>query len=58
MIERRMGAKVSREGLVGALDGLDNFDLGGYKVGFRPGMRAGSKFVELTIITDTGRIRQ
>lgn len=55
---RRMGPKVSREALTSALDGLDNFDLGGYKVGFRPGMRAGSKFVELTIITDTGRIRQ
>ncbi|MES2242725.1 MAG: ABC transporter substrate-binding protein [Pseudomonadota bacterium] len=55
---RRMGPKISREGFVGALDGLDNLDLGGYKVGFRPGMRSGSKFVELTIITDSGRIRQ
>lgn len=55
---RRMGPRISREGFVGALDGLDNLDLGGYKVGFRPGMRSGSKFVELTIITDSGRIRQ
>lgn len=55
---RRMGPKISREAFISALDGLDNFDLGGYKVGFKPGMRAGSKFVELTIITETGRIRQ
>ncbi|OOG36752.1 ABC transporter substrate-binding protein [Polaromonas sp. A23] len=55
---RRMGPKISREGFISALDALDNFDLGGYKVGFKPGMRAGSKFVELTIITETGRIRQ
>lgn len=55
---RRMGPRISREGFVGALDGLDNLDLGGYKVGFRPGMRSGSRFVELTIITDSGRIRQ
>ena len=54
---RRMGPKVSREGFVTALDSVD-IDLGGYKVGFKPGMRSGSRFVELTIITATGRIRQ
>jgi len=55
---RRMGAKVSREGFVTALESIDNLDLGGYKVGFKPGVRSGSKFVELTIVTATGRIRQ
>ena len=55
---RRMGAKVSREGFVSALDSIDNLDMGGYKMGFKPGMRSGSKFVELTIVTATGRIRQ
>lgn len=55
---RRMGARVSREGFVSALEGIDNLDLGGYKVGFKPGVRSGSKFVELTIITAAGRIRQ
>lgn len=38
--------------------GLDNLDLGGYKVGFKPGVRSGSRFVELTIVTEAGRIRQ
>ncbi len=55
---RRMGAKVSREGLVSALDSIDSFDLGGYQLGFRPGMRSGSRFVELSIINGSGRIRQ
>lgn len=54
---RRMGPKISREGFVNALDATD-LDLGGYKVGFKPGMRSGSRFVELTIVTATGRIRQ
>ncbi|GAB3471577.1 ABC transporter substrate-binding protein [Polaromonas eurypsychrophila] len=54
---RRMGPKISREGFVNALDSID-VDLGGYKVGFKPGMRSGSRFVELTIVTATGRIRQ
>ncbi|WP_232290754.1 ABC transporter substrate-binding protein [Polaromonas naphthalenivorans] len=55
---RRMGPKVSREGFVSALESIDNLDMGGYKLGFKPGMRSGSKFVELTIVTATGRIRQ
>ncbi|MDB5931173.1 MAG: amino acid/amide transporter substrate-binding protein family [Polaromonas sp.] len=55
---RRMGAKVSREGFVAGLDSIGSLDLGGYKVGYKPGMRSGSKFVELTIITATGSIRQ
>lgn len=55
---RRMGAKVSREGFVTALEGINSLDLGGYKVGYKPGMRSGSTFVELSIITATGSIRQ
>lgn len=54
---RRMGPKISREGFVNALGSVD-VDLGGYRVGFKPGMRAGSRFVELSIVTASGRIRQ
>lgn len=55
---RRMGPKVSREGFVKALEGIDDYDLGGYKLGFKPNQRSGSRFVEMTIVTSTGRIRQ
>lgn len=55
---RRQGARPTREGMVTALDGMDNFNLGGYAVGFRPGMRTGSKYVELSIISGAGKIRQ
>lgn len=55
---RRMGAKASREGFVAALEGIDSYDLGGYRVGFKPGTRSGSKFVELSIVTGAGKIRQ
>lgn len=55
---RRMGRTVSREGFVAALDGLDGVDLGGYRLGFKPGVRTGSRFVELSIVTGAGRIRQ
>jgi len=55
---RRQGAKPTREGMAAALDGLQSLDLGGYALGFRPDMRNGSRFVELTIVSGAGRIRQ
>jgi branched-chain amino acid transport system substrate-binding protein len=55
---RRQGAKPTRQGLIEALDAMGSFDLGGYNVGYKPGMHAGSKFVELSIVTGAGKIRQ
>lgn len=55
---RRQGARPSREGMVAALDSMDSFDLGGYVVSFRPNARSGSRFVELSIISGSGKIRQ
>jgi ABC-type branched-subunit amino acid transport system substrate-binding protein len=55
---RRQGAKPTREGMAAALDSMDDFNLGGYVVGFKPDMHSGSKFVELSIITNSGKIRQ
>lgn len=55
---RRQGAKPTREGMAAALDAMDTYDLGGYVVGFRPGLRTGSRFVELSIVSASGRIRQ
>ena len=55
---RRQGARPTREGMAATLDAMDSYDLGGYVVGFKPGMRNGSKFVELSIISGAGKIRQ
>ena len=55
---RRQGRAPTREGTVAALDAMDNYDVGGYVVGFRPGMHAGSKHVELSIVGSTGKNRQ
>jgi branched-chain amino acid transport system substrate-binding protein len=55
---RRQGKTPTREGMAAALDSISTYDLGGYAVGFRPDSRTGSKFVELSIITGTGKIRQ
>jgi ABC-type branched-subunit amino acid transport system substrate-binding protein len=55
---RRQKGKPTREGMLAALDTMDNYNMGGYVVGFKPGMRTGSKFVELSIISGAGKIRQ
>jgi branched-chain amino acid transport system substrate-binding protein len=55
---RRQGARPTREGMAAALDSMDNFNLGGYAVSYAPGKRSGSKFVELSIVTGAGKVRQ
>ncbi|MES2414575.1 MAG: ABC transporter substrate-binding protein [Pseudomonadota bacterium] len=55
---KRQGAKPTREGTLGALNAMDRFDLGGYAVGYKPNSRSGSKFVEMSIISGAGKIRQ
>jgi ABC-type branched-subunit amino acid transport system substrate-binding protein len=55
---RRQGKAVTREGTIDALGRLDYFDMGGYSVAYRPDIRAGSKFVELTILGGKGKVRQ
>ena len=54
---RRQGVSPSRAGTILALDAMD-IDLGGYVVNYKPGQRSGSNFVELSIVTSAGRIRQ
>jgi ABC-type branched-subunit amino acid transport system substrate-binding protein len=55
---RRQGARPTREGMQHALDAMDAYDVGGYLVGFRPNQHNGSRFVELSIVSGAGRIRQ
>lgn len=54
---RRM-ARPSREGLVAALDSLQNFNVGGFAVNFRPNKHVASSFVELSMLTDDGRVKR
>ncbi|TWO71689.1 ABC transporter substrate-binding protein [Caenimonas sedimenti] len=55
---RRQGARPTREAMAATLDAMDSYDLGGYAVGFKPNARSGSRFVELSIISGAGKIRQ
>jgi ABC-type branched-subunit amino acid transport system substrate-binding protein len=48
---RRAGPKLTRESFMRALDGMSNYDMGGYAVKFSPTNHNGSSFVELAVIT-------
>jgi ABC-type branched-subunit amino acid transport system substrate-binding protein len=52
---KRAGKNPTREGLVEALERMNDVDLGGFFIGYSPQNRAGSKFVDLTIISRDGK---
>jgi ABC-type branched-subunit amino acid transport system substrate-binding protein len=53
---RRGGAKVTRDSLINALDGITNFDLGGMRVSYGNGNRVGSTFVDVGVVGFDGRL--
>ena len=48
---KRAGKNLTREGFVRAMESIQDYDAGGFKVSFGPGKRSGSQFVDLTIIS-------
>jgi ABC-type branched-subunit amino acid transport system substrate-binding protein len=52
---RRAGRNLTRESYIAALERMNDVDLGGFWVGYSPSNRAGSKFVDLTIIGRQGK---
>jgi branched-chain amino acid transport system substrate-binding protein len=54
---RRTGKTLTREGFLAAVQGMQNYNLGGMTLDFGPQKNAGSKFVEMTMLTEDGRVR-
>ncbi len=54
---RRAGTNPTRETLIAGLESMKDVNLGGYFVDFGPTKHTGSSFVDLTILTDDGRVR-
>jgi ABC-type branched-subunit amino acid transport system substrate-binding protein len=52
---RRAGRNLTRESYIAALEKMQDVDLGGFFVSYSPANRAGSKFVDLTIIGRGGK---
>ena len=55
---KRAGRNLTRDNFIAAIQGMKNVDLGGFPVDFSPSKHTGSKFVELTLLTEAGRIRR
>ncbi len=55
---RRAGRGASRETFLTAVEGMQNVLLGGFAVDFGPQKHTGSKYVDLTLLTEDGRVRR
>ena len=53
---RKTGKDLSREKLLNSLESMQNHDLGGYRVSYSANDRFGSRFVDLTVIGNSGRV--
>lgn len=55
---KRAGKNPGRDDLVNGLEALQRFDLGGFQVHFGPRSHVGSQFVELTMLSEDGRVKR
>ena len=55
---RRAGRNPSRDTLVTGLESIQNADFGGFNVKFGPKQHVASRFVDLSMLTDDGRVRR
>ncbi|MCW5661776.1 MAG: ABC transporter substrate-binding protein [Burkholderiaceae bacterium] len=54
---RRAGKSPSRDALINALESVQSLDLGGFVVGYGARSHVASRFVDLSMLTDDGRVR-
>src|SRR2546427_570340 len=52
---KRSGPKPTRDKLIAALESLNRFDLGGVDVTYGPGTRTGTSYIDITIVSRTGK---
>jgi branched-chain amino acid transport system substrate-binding protein len=55
---RRAGKNPTRESIVTGLESISNGDFGGFRVKFGPKDHVASRFVDLSMLTDDGRVRR
>jgi ABC-type branched-subunit amino acid transport system substrate-binding protein len=53
---KKAGKDLTREKLVTTLEGMQNLDLGGFKVSYGANSRLGSRYVELTVVGAGGKV--
>lgn len=55
---KKSGKEPTRSAFMAALDASSSLDLGGFTVSFKPNDRNGSKYVDLTVVSADGKMRQ
>ena len=55
---RRAGKDLTPEGLLGAVQGMNQVNMGGFNLSFGPRKNTGSQFVEMTLLTKDGTVRR
>ena len=55
---KRAGRNASREAFITAVQSIQNFQMGGFSVNFGPNQHMASRYVELTVLTEDGRVRR
>jgi len=55
---RRAGRSLTRDGLITALESLQRFDVGGFQINFSPRSHVASQMVDLTMLTEDGRVKR
>ncbi len=55
---RRAGRNASREAFITAIQTMTNYQMGGFNVNFGANQHMASKYVDLTVLTDDGRVRR
>ena len=54
----RAGRNLTREAFINAVNSMQSLNLGGFPLDFGPNKHMGSNFVELTLLTEDGRVRR
>lgn len=54
---RRAGKAVTRESFITALQSMQGYNVGGMNLDFGPDKSAGSRFVEMTMLSEDGKVR-
>jgi branched-chain amino acid transport system substrate-binding protein len=52
---RRAGPKPTREKLIAGLESMNRYDMGGVDVTYGPNLRTGTAYIDITIISKTGK---
>jgi branched-chain amino acid transport system substrate-binding protein len=55
---KRAGRSPTRDGLIGGLESIQNANFGGFHVNFGPKAHVASRFVDLSMLTEEGKVRR